>query len=184
VHEVSTCEHGVLLKVGTSRWQIITSPQHATLVWNQFGRALRPVGSGCWDWMNIMDGVPVILPPTQEQFVAQMVNFDLLDGISFSKGCYPGQEIVARTRYLGKLKRRMYLAHVDCADAPVPGNELYSADMGGQSSGMIVNSAASPDGGYDVLAVVQIASAEAHPICIGSIEGAELSLLTLPYALT
>jgi folate-binding protein YgfZ len=184
LHDVTTGEYGVLLNVGRSRWQLVTSPQHAIRIWNQFRSAIRPVGSGCWDWLNIMEGLPVILPPTQEQFVAQMVNFDLVDGVSFNKGCYPGQEIVARTRYLGKLKRRMYLAHVDCVDPPAAGNELYSADMNGQSTGMIVNSAVSPDGGYDVLAVVQISSAEAHPICIGSLGGAELSFLTLPYALT
>ena len=69
--------------------------------------------ASCWDWLNIRSGIPVILPQTQEQFVAQMVNLELIGGVNFNKGCYPGQEIVARMQYLGKLKRRMYLAHLD-----------------------------------------------------------------------
>ena len=70
---------------------------------------------------------PVITPGTQEQFVAQMANLELIGGVSFKKGCYPGQEIVARMQYLGKLKRRMYLAHV--AGNVNAGDELYSAEM-------------------------------------------------------
>ena len=76
----------------------------------------------------------------------------------------------------------MYLAHVDGA-APQPGDELYSADMEGQSSGMIVNAAAAPGGGHDVLAVVQIASHDAHPIHLGSLAGARLQFQSPPYPL-
>ncbi|MGC2167308.1 MAG: folate-binding protein [Gallionella sp.] len=177
-------ESGNLIKVGKTRWQIATTRLHAVQFWDFLRTSFRPAGSSCWDWLNIRSGIPVILPQTREQFVAQMVNFDLIDGVSFGKGCYPGQEIVARTRYLGKLKRRMYLAHIDCAAAPMAGDELYSADMDGQASGMVVNSAASPGGGYDVLAVVQISSIGAHPVCIGSLQGAPLSFQALPYTLT
>jgi folate-binding Fe-S cluster repair protein YgfZ len=92
-----------------------------------------------------------------------MVNFDLVGGVNFKKGCYPGQEIVARTQYLGKLKRRMYLAHIN-AETLQPGDELFSADMEGQASGMIVNAAPAPTGGYDVLATVQIASRETQSV--------------------
>ncbi|MCK7494351.1 MAG: tRNA-modifying protein YgfZ [Comamonadaceae bacterium] len=81
---------------------------------------------------------------TQEEFVPQMANFELIGGVSFQKGCYPGQEIVARTQYLGKLKRRMYLAHLAQDTAPEAGTHLYSADMADQSCGMVVNSAARP----------------------------------------
>ncbi len=118
---------------------------------------------------------------TQEQFVAQMVNLELIGGVNFKKGCYPGQEIVARMQYLGKLKRRMFLAHMDCSDAPQAGDELFSADMEGQASGMIVNAAPAPGGGYDVLASVQTSSRETHTVHWKSLQGAELQFLPLPY---
>ena len=121
--------------------------------------------------------------------VAQMVNLELIGGVNFKKGCYPGQEIVARMQYLGKLKRRMYLAHLgyqahlDSSDTPQAGNELFSADMEGQSSGMIVNAAPAPSGGYDMLATVQIASRETQTVHWKSLQGEALQFLPLPYPL-
>jgi folate-binding Fe-S cluster repair protein YgfZ len=103
--------------------------------------------------------------------------------VSFKKGCYPGQEIVARMQYLGKLKRRMYLAHLDSSYAPQAGDELFSADMEGQASGMIVNAAPAPSGGYDVLATVQIASRETQTVHWKSLQGATLHFMPLPYPL-
>lgn len=181
---ICSTEDASVIKIDETRWQILTTPSRAQSLWLELSANARPAGGTCWDWLNIRAGIPVILPQTQEQFVAQMVNFDLINGVSFGKGCYPGQEIVARTRYLGKLKRRMYLAHIDSASSPQAGDELFSADMDGQSSGMIVNSAASPSGGYDVLAVVQISSVDEHPVCIGSLQGAPLAFQILPYAIT
>jgi hypothetical protein len=138
-----------------------------------------------WDWLDIRAGVPTITKPVQEQFVPQMVNLDLIGGLSFSKGCYPGQEIVARMHFLGKLKQRMYLAHLStelaAGASPQPGDKLYSADLGAQSSGMVVNAARSPEGGYDLLAVIQIASAEGQTMHWKSPDGPALDLLPLPY---
>jgi len=112
-----------------------------------------------------------------------MANLDLIGGVNFRKGCYPGQEIVARTQYLGKLKRRMYLAHIDSPEAPQAGDELFSADMEGQASGMLANIAAAPDGGYDVLAVLQTSSRETQTVHWKSLQGAALQFLPLPYNL-
>ncbi|HEY0665434.1 MAG TPA: folate-binding protein [Gallionella sp.] len=183
---VASAGQASLLKFPDGRFQVSTPSQQAQALWMALGKIARPAGSVCWDWLNIRAGIPVILPPTQEQFVAQMVNFDLIGGVSFNKGCYPGQEIVARTQYLGKLKRRMYLAHIDGphienADAPRPGDELFSADMEDQSSGTIANAAPAPNGGYDVLAVVQIASHDAFPVHLGSLQGPRLQFQPLPY---
>ena len=174
---------GCVIKLSDTRFQIITTPTQAETLWTTLSVHVKPVGSTCWDSLNIRAGIPIILPKTQEQFVAQMVNFDLIGGINFKKGCYPGQEIVARTHYLGKLKRRMYLAHIDTTDAPQAGDELFSADMEGQASGMIANAAPSPDGGYDVLAVVQMSSQETQTIHWKSLRGGTLQFLPLPYAL-
>jgi folate-binding protein YgfZ len=138
-------------------------------------------GPEYWDWLDIRSGIPVILPATQEAFVPQMLNLDLIGGVSFEKGCYPGQEIVARMHYRGTLKQRMYLAHINGRDPPRPGDRLYSPDFGRQASGTVVNAAASPDGGYDLLASVQIASAGRGELRWGAPDGPAVTLLELPY---
>src|SRR5216683_1619692 len=74
-----------------------------------------------------------------DAFVPQMANFDLVGGVSFTKGCYPGQEIVARTQYRGILKRRMALAHLGDGDRPAPGQSVFSSSFGAQAAGTIVN---------------------------------------------
>ena len=186
---VSQGERGSVISLpgpGEERFELIIAREHAVAVWQGLRRAARPVGAACWDWLDIRSGIPVILPETQEQFVPQMVNLDAIGGVSFQKGCYPGQEIVARTQYLGKIKRRMYLAGVKVEPGtpilPVSaGDELFSADMGNQSSGTVVNAAHSPGNGYDVLGVVQISSAEASQLRWKSPEGPALEIMPLPY---
>ncbi len=140
-----------------------------------------PVGEPAWRWLSLQTGFAWIYPATQEQFVAQMANMELVGAVSFTKGCYPGQEIVARMQYLGKLKRRMALVHIDCdiADAP-PGRELYSPELPGQAIGMLADSAPSPEGGIDALAVVQISCWE-HGVTLGGSDGPALSVRPLPY---
>ncbi|MGH8729418.1 MAG: folate-binding protein, partial [Burkholderiales bacterium] len=91
-----------------------------------------------------------------------------------------GQEIVARAKYRGQIKRRMYLAHIASDAAPQPADEIYSADLQDQAAGMIVNSAANPEGGYDVLTVVQTSSVDAG-VRWKSREGSPLNFLPLPY---
>lgn len=174
-----------IIRLGETRFLLNTTPEHADTLWQTLTVGAKPVSSLCWDWLNIRSGTPVIQPETQEQFVPQMVNFDLIGGINFKKGCYPGQEIVARMHYLGRLKRRMYLAHIDAdvASMALSGDELYSAEMEGQACGMIANAAPAPGGGYDVLAVVQIASCDTHTVHLGSLQGPALSFEALPYPL-
>ncbi|MBI5436083.1 MAG: folate-binding protein YgfZ [Nitrosomonadales bacterium] len=176
-------ENASILRAGAQRFQINTTPQHAPILWQKFSAAARPAGSACWDWLNIRAGIPDILPATQEQFVPQMANLDLIGGVSFKKGCYPGQEIVARMQYLGKLKQRMYLAHIEGETVPQPGDKLYSAEMEGQHSGTLINATAAPGGGCDLLAVVQISSRETQTVHLQSLQGAVLQFLPLPYSL-
>jgi folate-binding protein YgfZ len=168
-----------LIKFSETRFQLNVNPEQAELLWQSLSALATPVGSASWDWLNIRAGLPVILPETQEQFVPQMANFDLIGGINFKKGCYPGQEIVARMHYLGKLKRRMYLAHLD--STAKAGDELYGTDPAGQPCGMIANAAAAPGGGFDVLAVIQTESYEANAVHLSS--GAQLKFEELPYPL-
>jgi len=174
---------GSVIKISDSRFLVSTPAPNAASLWTALGQRAQPVGSSCWDWLNIRSGIPVILPQTQEQFVAQMVNLELLGGVNFNKGCYPGQEIVARMQYLGKLKRRMYLAHLSGSGAPQAGDELFSAEMEGQTCGMIVNAAPAPGGGYDVLATVQISTRETQAAHWKSLHGGTLEFLPLPYPL-
>jgi folate-binding protein YgfZ len=174
-------EQAGIIRIGETRFQINTSAQHAQTLWQTLSQHAQPAGSPCWDWLNIRSGIPAILPRTQEQFVPQMVNYDGIGGVSFKKGCYPGQEIVARMQYLGHLKRRMYLAHLETTETPQAGDELFSADLEGQASGMIVNATPAPGGGCDVLAVVQIASRETQSVHWKSLQGAALQFLPTPY---
>jgi folate-binding protein YgfZ len=136
-------------------------------------------GDEAWSGLDIAAGIAFITPATQEEFVPQMVNLDLIGGLSYSKGCYPGQEIVARTHYLGKLKQRMYRASV-----PAPasaGDKLYCAEFGDQSGGMVVTAVRSAEGRHELLAVMQAAHAQSAPYHLGSLQGPLLELLPLPY---
>jgi hypothetical protein len=172
-----------IIRLAADRYQISTTPQQAMLLWESMGKTALKAGTGCWDWLNIRAGLPIVTPATQEQFVLQMANLDVLGGVSFKKGCYPGQEIVARTHYLGKQKRRMYLAHIESDTAPLPGNELYSAEMPEQPCGMVINACAAPGGGFDLLGVMQISSYETKQVRLLSAQGATLQFLELPYTL-
>ncbi len=179
--DVEHRDDSTLIRLDTARFQLCAAPQQAAALWQKLGSDARPAGSPCWDWLDIRAGIPFILPRTQEEFVPQMVNLDLTDHVNFKKGCYPGQEIVARMHYLGKPKRRMYLAHIDSEAAPQAGDELFSMEMEGQACGMVVNSAPAPGGGHDLLAVVQIASHDAFPVHLGALTGARLQFQPLPY---
>ncbi len=142
-----------------------------------------PAGTASWTLAMIRAGLPLITAATQEAFVAQMLNYELIGGVSFHKGCYPGQEIVARTQYLGKLKKRMFRVAVDSAQAPAAGADLYAPDFGEQSAGQLVNVAPAPGGGFEALAVLQTSSREAGEVRLGSPQGPALRFLDLPYAI-
>lgn len=174
---------GTALRLDATRYLLALRPDASATTWQQLAAAARPAGTSVWRWLDIRAGVPRISTAVQEEFVPQMANFELIGGVSFQKGCYPGQEIVARTQYLGKLKRRMYLAHLGPDAAPAAGTALYSPDLADQSCGTVVDAAPSPDGGHDLLAVVQMASAEAGDVRLGSASGPRLEFRPLPYAL-
>jgi folate-binding protein YgfZ len=138
-------------------------------------------GNAAWQLAAVHAGVPQIGQATQEQFVPQMINYELLGGVNFKKGCYPGQEIVARSQYLGKLKRRMTLATL--ADAAArPGDEVFSVADPDQPSGMIVNVAPNGAGGADALVEIKLAALEGA-VRHASAGGTKLDFLPLPYPL-
>jgi len=178
---LTSAEGASVLRLSADRYQIVASPERAVALRDAIAKHATLVGPAVWDWLDIRAGIPFITPATQEQLVPQMANLDLIGGVSFSKGCYPGQEIVARMHYLGRLKQRMYLANIEETESPQPGDKLYSADMGEQASGMIVSAAPSPDGGYDVLAAIQIESVKGGNVHWKSLHGPLLKFSELPY---
>jgi tRNA-modifying protein YgfZ len=165
-----------------ARFELIGPVEALCEIWQAAeGQALRR-SEDFWALQEIHAGIPLIYPRTSEAFVPQMANMQLVDGVSFTKGCYTGQEVVARMQYLGKLKRRMYLAHVDSATPPSPGDELFaSGSTSGQGSGKVVDARPTEGGGYDLLAVIEITSADNETVCLGE-NGPRLQLGKLPYS--
>ena len=160
----------------------ISSLETASKLWDSLNVHGAPVGESAWRLLEIRDGLPNIYAATSELFVPQMANLQLLNGVSFKKGCYPGQEIVARMQYLGTLKRRMYLGHVDTEQQPLPADSLFTSTDSEQAVGRIVDAQPHPDGGQSVLAVMQIKVAEAGDMHLGSADGPLMVLEPLPYA--
>ena len=135
-------------------------------------------GEDAWKLANILRGEPVIYPQTSDQFVPQMVNLDQLGGISFEKGCYTGQEIVARLHYLGQLKRRMFLCRTHAPAALVaPGTPVHAQDEA-QAVGMVVDAAAETDGQLALSVVLQLGHAQSRQLYVGTPE----QILTVPQA--
>lgn len=164
------------------RYEILGELDACKKIWTQLDVHSAPVGEPAWSLLDIEAGIPVIGNELAEAFVPQMVNMQLINGVSFKKGCYTGQEVVARMQYLGKLKRRMYHAHIDCDTPPRPGDNLFAPDStSSQGTGKIVNAQISPDGGYEVLAVVEISSHDKGKVHLGSNKGPQLEFIDLPY---
>lgn len=180
-HQLISLEAATVLQLPgkTPRFEIFTDIAHAPDIWSQLQQNFTPVGAGCWDWLNIQAGIPDVTPPTVEAFVPQMLNLDLLDGINFKKGCYTGQEIVARTHYLGKVKRRTHICHTAATAQPNAGDPLFGQDST-EPIGMVVTAAPAPSGGYDLLAEMRLESVEAGPVSLVSKDGPRLEIAPLP----
>ena len=145
-----------------------------------FSTDSQGAGADAWEWRSIHSGVPTIVAATQDAFVPQMANFELVGGVSFKKGCYPGQEIVARTQYRGILKKRMALVHVEGTQRPQPGESVYSSAFGEQSAGTLVNAAPAPQGGFDALVVAQVEGLARRDLRWNSPDGPALEILRHP----
>ncbi len=165
------------------RYEIIGEFDDVKKIWQQLDVHAGPVGAGPWESLDIQAGIPTIYPETSEAFVPQMTNMQVINGVSFKKGCYTGQEVVARMQYLGTLKRRMFKIQVN-SDTPVsPGDKLFSADSSsGQGTGQIVSAQISPDGGYSALAVINISDAESGALKLHDSSGPDILIESLPYS--
>ena len=146
---------------------------------------LHEVSLAYWHWLSVRSGIAMVGPATFEAFVPQMLNYESVGGVSFKKGCYPGQEVVARSQFRGSIKRRAYLVH---AEAPLTtGQEVFHDSDPQQACGLVAAAAPAPDGqGFDAIVSLQV-SATSTPTgrlrAADPASGPVLSLLTLPYAL-
>ena len=163
--------------IGLEAGRYIIAVQQETIadLWNKLTLKAQPAGLPAWRWLDVQAGFPLVTAATKEEFVPQMADFEKLGGISFHKGCYPGQEIVARTQYLGKVKRHLYRVTSD--QLLEAGADLHSPDNPDQACGKIVSGAPSPTGGYEALAVVQ--SNFAGNLHLGSREGPKIEAVAV-----
>jgi len=137
-----------------------------------------------WHWLEVQSGIAMITQPIFEAFVPQMLNYESVGGVNFKKGCYPGQEIVARSQFRGTLKRRAYVAHTE--GAAHTGQEVFHASDAEQPCGLVAACAPHPTEGFDVIVSMQTsaaADADAGRLTLGSADGPALALLPLPYPL-
>ena len=141
------------------------------------GAALDPVR---WAWGEVRSGIATVTAPIVEAFVPQMLNYESVGGVNFKKGCYPGQEVVARSQFRGTLKRRAYLAHADVE--LTAGQELFHESDPGQPCGLVAQSAPAPGGGWDAIVSVQVASVDGGRITAGA-GGGEIRISPPPYPL-
>lgn len=160
------------------RFEIYGELDDAKQLWSRLSVHAATVGSAAWDYFDIEAGIPKVTAASMEAWVPQMINLHLIDGISFKKGCFPGQEIVARLKYLGKNKRQMYRVAIEDVHQPAVGTKIQ--DMNGDEAGEVLNSVLSPSGDHiEALAVLKITSAEQ----VLKLAGAKVRLLPLPYSL-
>ncbi|HUR88219.1 MAG TPA: folate-binding protein [Ramlibacter sp.] len=145
----------------------------------------RPAGNALdaamWQWSEVRSGIATISAPIVDAFVPQMLNYESVGGVNFKKGCYPGQEVVARSQFRGTLKRRAYLAHSD--GEMTVGQELFHEPDREQPCGTVAQAARSLEGGWDAIVSLQVASAQGGRITAGTADGAALILAPPPYPL-
>ena len=179
----ATVRHEGLIAIAVSagRFELWVPAEQAAHVGAALAASL-PEGS-LNDWLlgQIRAGIGQVMGPTRELFIPQMINLQAVDGVSFKKGCYTGQEIVARMQYLGKLKRRQYRLALDQQDIPAPGAEIFSPTHG-SSVGEVVM-AANAGTGCELLAVISADAVADDNLHLGSLEGPRLHVLSLPYEL-
>ncbi|HEX2541545.1 MAG TPA: folate-binding protein [Caldimonas sp.] len=135
-----------------------------------------------WHWLEVQSGIVSIEAATVDRFVPQMVNFERVGGVDFQKGCYPGQEVVARSQYRGTTKRRTFL--FDCESVPQPGQDVFAGDEGGEPAGTVANAAPRPEGrGGSALVELKLLALDAPAIRLGAPDGPLLRRCELPYPL-
>ncbi|WP_370870314.1 folate-binding protein YgfZ [Hydrogenophaga sp.] len=157
----------------------------ARALWVAPATAAAPAGEALsedlWNWLDVKSAVATLSQPVFEAFVPQMLNYESVGGVNFKKGCYPGQEVVARSQFRGTLKRRAYLVHG--TETMTAGQEVFHSRDAEQPCGTVVQAAPNPAGGFDAIISMQTSAATEGSLHAGSNSGPALSLLPLPYPL-
>jgi len=184
-YQLTTTQTVLSIKIPApvDRYLIVAPVDQAILLWDSLKSKHSFCSHHVWQWLDIQAGIPSIVKETVEEFVPQMVNLELIDGVNFKKGCYPGQEIVARMHYLGKAKRRMFKLHSDELHPPLPGTDLYLNEGDGQSAGKIVAAEPAKTEGIDLLAVIRLSHENSDQLRIGSTDGPVVEFSEQPYPL-
>jgi len=173
-----------VLRLPGGRYELLYSDLAAAMHdWTALAAKATVATDAPWRWLGVRSGIADIEADTQDKYVPQMLNLELVGGVSFTKGCYPGQEIVARAQYRGEIKRRMFLAHLDAAEPPALGQDIVAAGERAQAVGSVAASAPAPGGGYDILACLHLDLAHNADLHLGAAEGPRLAPEPLPYSL-
>ncbi len=168
-----------------ARFECLGEDHKIQALWQALQDHAQLINTSQWRLLDIQAGIPNVFSPSKEAFIPQMLNLQALDAINFKKGCYTGQEVVARMQYLGKLKRRMYRMHCQRQELPLPNTPLYSeSSKSAQGAGHVVDAQYSPDGGIELLAVVSNDAVANNDIYLDEAQQHPLSTLALPYSLT
>lgn len=178
-YSVEQSQDHLAVKLPGERWLLLSGQQQAQQTWASLIENLQPVGPNRWHLACINAGEPILYPDNVEQIIPQMLNLQAIDGLSFKKGCYPGQEIVARMQYLGKLKRRMYRVAIGTQTLPDAGAKLTTSDVA--DAGVVVNAAVGPDAAAQALVVIKDSVNIEQLACEGISGG--FTELDLPYQL-
>ncbi|WP_301101687.1 folate-binding protein [Propionivibrio sp.] len=175
--ETAAFTGGRVIRLDDSRYILIVISAAAAELWTKLAANARPAGTPVWHWLDIRAGIPLITEATKEAFIPQMTNFDKIGGVSFHKGCYPGQEVVARTQYLGKVKRHLYRIHT--TNVIAGGDAIFAPVNPEHPCGMVANAAPAPGGGYDALAVIQETFVATNDLQLGVPGGQRMVRVTL-----
>ena len=178
---VARNEYLIAIRVSPDRSELWVPSDRADAVKAQLSETLDQADLNEWLLGQIRAGIGQVMPQTRELFIPQMLNLQAVGGVSFKKGCYTGQEIVARMQYLGKLKRRLYRLSLDSAQMPEPGTPLFSPSHSNSIGEVVI--AAKADQVIELLAVLQAEAADSGDVHLGTLEGPGLRLLDLPYTL-
>ncbi|MCI0993459.1 folate-binding protein YgfZ [Pseudomonas sp. ICMP22404] len=181
IDSVARHESLIALRVSPGRVELWAPAEQADMLKTRLRATLAETDLNPWLLGQIRAGIGQVMPATRELFIPQMLNLQAVGGVSFKKGCYTGQEIVARMQYLGKLKRRLYRLQLDASELPEPGTALFSPAHGSAIGEVVI--AAQAERNIELLAVLQAEAAEEGNVHLGSLEGPILKLLDLPYEL-
>lgn len=181
-YDVVSSAHLSVMRIPGSvpRFEIFGEYAEALELWQKLNVRAAPINVEGWVYQNIAAGVPHVSEASMEAWIPQMLNLQIIDGVNFKKGCFPGQEVVARLKYLGKNKRRIFRMTFATDKLPAIGTVIVTADKG-EDAGKVLNAVINPDGELELLAVLKIAEAD-KPLCLGSQDGIAGKVVALPYA--